>query len=90
MRRTTASVTSTDATTAAPGTARNTIRRVLPYLWPPGQAWVKRRVVVAMILLVAARLISVVTPFFYKEAVDVLGQGCHQSGHLPDAGRGGS
>lgn len=27
-----------------------TIRRVAPYLWPEGQPWVKRRVVIALIL----------------------------------------
>jgi len=31
-----------------------TIRRVIPYLWPDGQAWVKRRVVIAMALLLVA------------------------------------
>jgi ATP-binding cassette subfamily B protein len=49
-----------------------TIRRVAPYLWPEGQTWVKRRVVLALLLLVATKLVSVVTPFFYKGAVDAL------------------
>ncbi|MGX0903041.1 ABC-type transport system involved in Fe-S cluster assembly fused permease/ATPase subunit [Roseovarius sp. MBR-79] len=49
-----------------------TIRRVAPYLWPEGQGWVKRRVVLSLILLVAAKLVSVITPFFYKGAVDAL------------------
>jgi ATP-binding cassette subfamily B protein len=49
-----------------------TIRRVAPYLWPEGQAWVKRRVVLSLVLLVAAKLVSVITPFFYKGAVDAL------------------
>jgi len=49
-----------------------TIRRVAPYLWPEGQPWVKRRVVIALLLLVAAKLVSVGTPFFYKAAVDAL------------------
>ncbi|MBE0453881.1 ABCB family ABC transporter ATP-binding protein/permease [Roseovarius autotrophicus] len=49
-----------------------TIRRVAPYLWPAGQGWVKRRVVVSLVLLVAAKLVSVITPFFYKGAVDAL------------------
>ena len=49
-----------------------TIRRVAPYLWPEGQGWVKRRVVVSLMLLVAAKLVSVITPFFYKAAVDAL------------------
>jgi ATP-binding cassette subfamily B protein len=71
MRRTTSTVTSADASTArAP--AMTTIRRVAPYLWPPGQAWVKRRVVLALLFLVAAKLVSVSTPYVYKLAVDSL------------------
>ena len=49
-----------------------TIQKVGPYLWPPAHPWVKRRVVGALSVLFVARLISVVTPFFYKEAVDAL------------------
>ncbi|WP_106744012.1 ABCB family ABC transporter ATP-binding protein/permease [Yoonia maritima] len=48
------------------------IRRVAPYLWPDGQAWVKRRVVLAMAVLFTAKLIAVTTPLFYKQAVDAL------------------
>lgn len=71
MRRTTSTVTSADASTArAP--AMTTIRRVAPYLWPEGQAWVKRRVVLALLFLVAAKLVSVSTPYLYKLAVDSL------------------
>jgi ATP-binding cassette subfamily B protein len=50
-----------------------TIRKVAPYLWPEDKAWVKRRVVVALTMLVAAKLVAVATPFFYKAAVDALG-----------------
>ena len=49
-----------------------TIRRVAPYLWPAAHPWVKRRVVLAVITLFAAKLIAVITPFFYKAAVDAL------------------
>ncbi|MFQ1700598.1 ABCB family ABC transporter ATP-binding protein/permease [Loktanella agnita] len=48
------------------------IRRVIPYLWPAGQAWVKRRVVLALLVLLLAKLIAVSTPLFYKQAVDAL------------------
>ncbi|MBL9064344.1 ABC transporter ATP-binding protein/permease [Tabrizicola sp.] len=71
MRRTTTTATSADAGTArAP--ALTTIRRVAPYLWPEGQGWVKRRVVVALLFLIAAKLVSVSTPYLYKLAVDSL------------------
>ena len=49
-----------------------TIRRVAPYLWPAAHPWVKRRVVLAMVALFAAKLVAVITPFFYKAAVDAL------------------
>ncbi|MBN9887915.1 ABCB family ABC transporter ATP-binding protein/permease [Salipiger abyssi] len=55
-----------------------TIRRVGPYLWPEGQAWVKRRVVIALGFLLLAKLIAVGTPILYKRAVDSL------SGEVPD------
>ena len=50
------------------------IRRVTPYLWPKEDAdgWVKRRVIVALLLLLVAKLIAVATPVFYKAAVDKL------------------
>lgn len=61
-------------TTQAPGNGWSVIRRVAPYLWPDGQAWVKRRVIFALITLFAAKLIAVGTPFFYKAAVDALAE----------------
>ncbi|MFZ5709609.1 MAG: ABCB family ABC transporter ATP-binding protein/permease [Pseudomonadota bacterium] len=50
----------------------DTIRRLLPYLWPREAVWVRRRVVVALLALFAAKVFSLVTPFFYKAAVDSL------------------
>lgn len=58
------------------GTLR-TIRRILPYLWPKGQAWVKRRVVLSLVALVLAQVASLTTPFFYKAAVDSLAGTSH-------------
>ncbi|MCO4840088.1 MAG: ABC transporter ATP-binding protein/permease [Rhodobacteraceae bacterium] len=49
-----------------------TIRKVAPYLWPADKSSVKVRVVLALIVLVLARVISVATPFYYKAAVDAL------------------
>jgi ATP-binding cassette, subfamily B, heavy metal transporter len=49
-----------------------TIKRVGPYLWPATEPWVKRRVVLSLMALVAAKLVSVTTPFMYKTAVDAL------------------
>ena len=50
----------------------NVIRRVVPYLWPDDESWVKRRVVAALFVLVLAKVIAVTTPIFYKQAVDAL------------------
>ena len=38
--------------TPKPSGGLQTIRRVLPYLWPEGQGWVKRRVVLSLVMLV--------------------------------------
>jgi ABC-type transport system involved in Fe-S cluster assembly fused permease/ATPase subunit len=57
-----------------------TIKSVLPYLWPAGAIDIKVRVVLAMLALVAAKVIAVSTPFFYKGAVDAL------AGDATDAG----
>ena len=48
------------------------IARVLPYLWPKGQAWVKWRVVIALVSLVMAKLVAVATPMIMGAAVDNL------------------
>ncbi|WP_370268293.1 ABC transporter ATP-binding protein/permease [Nioella sp.] len=59
-----------------------TIRKVTPYLWPAAHPWVKHRVVIALGMLLLARVISVYTPFFYAEAVDVLSGEATPSGML--------
>ena len=49
-----------------------TIRAVLPFLWAHEAPWVKRRVVLAMMALIVAKIISVSTPFIYRAAVNNL------------------
>jgi ATP-binding cassette, subfamily B, heavy metal transporter len=56
-----------------PATSWQTVRRVGPYLWPDGQVWIKRRVVIALVLLACGKMVSVTTPYIYKLAVDALG-----------------
>ncbi|WP_407638133.1 ABCB family ABC transporter ATP-binding protein/permease [Litoreibacter arenae] len=58
----------------------NVVRKVIPYLWPDGEAWVKRRVVFALAFLIISKLVAVGTPVLYKGAVDAL------SGDASDAG----
>jgi len=48
------------------------LKKVAPYLWPDDMPWVKKRVVWAMIFLVASKLIAAVIPMIYKGAVDIL------------------
>ena len=49
-----------------------TIQRVAPYLWPKNRFWLRFRVVLAMLALILAKVATVLTPFFYMKAVDVL------------------
>ena len=49
-----------------------TLRRLLPYLWPVGRPGLRVRVVLALALLIAAKLTNVTVPVFLREAVDSL------------------
>ena len=49
-----------------------TVRRLLPYLWPQGEGAMKQRVVAAILCLVAAKCITVGIPYIYKEIIAVL------------------
>ncbi len=43
-----------------------------PYLWPRDSLELRVRVVLALLLLVAGKLVNITSPFFYKYAVDAL------------------
>ncbi len=47
-----------------------TIKSVAPYLWPAGNTAIKTRVVLAMFVLVLAKVLTVLTPLFFKGAID--------------------
>jgi len=49
-----------------------TVRKLLPYLWPQGEGAMKQRVVAAILCLVAAKSITVGIPYIYKEIIAVL------------------
>ena len=72
MRRITSSATSADKTESQAASGWQTLRRMGPYLWPADKPWVKRRVVLALLLLVIAKAVSIITPWLYKLAVDSL------------------
>ncbi|MCH7865722.1 MAG: ABC transporter ATP-binding protein/permease, partial [Proteobacteria bacterium] len=57
---------------AGPRKDLQTLRTLLPYLWPEGEAELRFRVVAAMALLALAKITNVVVPIFYKHAVDAL------------------
>ena len=47
-------------------------RTLAPHLWPRGSLELRGRVVLAIALLVGAKLTNVYVPIFYKQAVDIL------------------
>jgi len=47
-----------------------TLRRFLPYLWPADAPALRFRVVVAMLLVLAAKGVILIMPFAYKGAID--------------------
>ncbi len=48
------------------------LRRFLPYLWPKDRPQLKRRIVTAFVLVLAAKAITLSLPFAYKYAVDAM------------------
>jgi ABC-type transport system involved in Fe-S cluster assembly fused permease/ATPase subunit len=69
------SVQQTSAPNAKPAPSWRTVATLLPYLWPRNATDLKIRVVIAIILLILAKLANVVVPVFYKQAVDALTPG---------------
>jgi ABC-type transport system involved in Fe-S cluster assembly fused permease/ATPase subunit len=49
-----------------------TLRGLWPYMWPEGRPDLKQRVVVALAVLVAAKIVTVLVPYTYKWATDAL------------------
>ena len=49
-----------------------TLRALLPYLWPRGRFDLRARVVLALLLLVAAKITTVYVPMILRQAVDDL------------------
>jgi ATP-binding cassette subfamily B protein len=54
------------------GSQWQTMKGLLPYLWPKGRADLKLRVIVAMIALVVSKIVTVWTPYAFKYATDAL------------------
>ncbi|WP_294394136.1 ABC transporter ATP-binding protein/permease [uncultured Sphingomonas sp.] len=66
------------ATSDVPANPENglaALRRFLPYLWPKEQPWLRARVGVAMVLVLAAKVVTLAMPFAYKAAIDRMAPG---------------
>ncbi len=50
----------------------DTLKGLLPLLWPKGRTDLKIRVVLALALLVVSKIITVLTPYAFKAATDLL------------------
>ena len=48
------------------------LKRFLPYLWPRENAGLRRRIVVAVLLVLLAKAVTLALPFAYKRAVDAM------------------
>jgi len=72
--------TDTPAKTATKKTRNDwqTVRTLLPYLWPRGEWGLRARVVLAILFLVLAKVINVTVPLLYKSIIDAL------AGKAPD------
>ena len=57
----------------------STIRRFLPYLWPRGDSGTRLRVVLACILVLLSKAVTLVVPFAYKGIIDGMGAGTDSS-----------
>ncbi len=53
-------------------TGFQTVRSLLPYLWPKGEVGAHVRVVTAVVMLVLAKVATVYIPIVYSQAVDAL------------------
>ena len=69
-----------DRSKAKPGAELRAIRALSPYMWPRGDIELRVRVVIAMVLLVAAKVATVAIPAVFGRAVDTLETGT-QSGN---------
>ncbi len=49
-----------------------TFKGLLPYMWPPERPDIKARVIVSLLLLVGAKIVTVLTPYTFKYATDAL------------------
>ena len=56
-----------------------TLKHLWPYIWPNGRLDLKIRIYVALVLLLAAKLVTIAVPYAFKYATDALA-GKHDAG----------
>jgi ATP-binding cassette, subfamily B, heavy metal transporter len=56
----------------ARGSLTETARDLWPYLWPGDRGDLKLRVLLAVVMMVAAKLVTIAVPYAYKWATDAL------------------
>ncbi len=64
--------TDTRTVDAGSGKTLSTIRNIWPYMWPSERPDLKQRVLVAFLVLVLAKVVTVLVPYFYKWVTDAL------------------
>src|SRR4051812_20109352 len=64
-----------DKPTPNPENAVAALHRFLPYLWPADRPALKARVMVAMLLVLASKIITLLMPFAYKAVIDRMAPG---------------
>ena len=80
------STTDTDGAPSVDSSRTSGVLGILArHLWPKGETTLRMRVVVALVLLVAAKLVNVYVPILYKQAVDALGSPAAQAVAVPIA-----
>ena len=50
----------------------NLINTFLPYIWPKGRVDIKSRIILALVILIFAKILTVLVPYSYKWATDAL------------------
>ncbi len=68
---------------AGRGKTASTLSNLWPYMWPHGRPDLKRQVVWAFLILVAAKIVTVLVPYTYKWATDALTGGNTAPAWLP-------
>jgi len=64
-----------DKPTPNPENAVAALRRFVPYLWPADRPALKARVMVAMLLVIASKAVTLLMPFAYKAVIDRMAPG---------------